>query len=270
MPLLLPMVPESVPVKNYGCDIMKEHYLAIIKFPMFVSLSLIILAVVYFGMALANFYHLGLSAMETVLFTLCFIVLVVLVSSWILILMSTHQKIKPRGLRLYTTWMLFNIYYYLAKWLGKVFLQKKQLIQESFLNFNNEIILSNFFGIHSKKILLLLPHCLQKSDCKIRITDNIIDCEECGACDMSKLKSLMNKYQVRAAVASGGSLARKLIIDTAPDVIIAVACHRDLTEGVRDSWRYPVYAVLNERPNGPCFETTVSIPTIEFAIKKFV
>jgi hypothetical protein len=53
-------------------------------------------------------------------------------------------------------------------------------------------------------------------------------------------------------------------------VIIAVACHRDLTDGVRDSWRYPVYAVLNERPKGPCFETTVSASTIEFAIKKFI
>lgn len=237
---------------------------------MFVSLSLILLAFIFFGVALSSYHHLGLSAMETVLFVTCFIFLVILVSSWILILMSTHQKIKPHGLRLYTSWMLINVYYYLAKWLGKLFLQKKESVQESFLNFNNEIVLSNFTGIRSKNILILLPHCLQKSDCKIRITDDIIKCEECGACDMAKLKGLMNKYQVRAAVASGGSIARKLISDTNPNVIIAVACHRDLTEGVRDSWRYPVYAVLNERPNGPCFETTVSTSTIEFAIKKFV
>ncbi|MDZ4181635.1 MAG: DUF116 domain-containing protein, partial [Candidatus Cloacimonadaceae bacterium] len=79
-----------------------------------------------------------------------------------------------------------------------------------------------------------------------------------------------DKYNVFAAVATGGSLARKLITDQRPDVIIAVACHRDLVDGVRDAWQFPVYAVLNERPNGPCFETTVSLSTIEFAIKKFI
>lgn len=249
---------------------MKEQYLAVIKFPMFVSLSLILLSIIYFSMAMANYHSLGLSPLETVLYTCLFILLTLLVSTWILILMSTHQKIKPRGLRLYTTWMLFNIYFYLSKWLGKAFLQKKGTMQESFLNFNNEIILSNFNGIHSKNILLLLPHCLQKSECKIRITNDIIECAECGACDIAKVKGIMNKYDVRAAVATGGSLARKLIQDSHPDVIIAVACHRDLTEGVRDSWRFPVYAVLNERPNGPCFETKVSVSTIEFAIRKFI
>ncbi len=248
---------------------MKKHYFAIIKFPMYVSLSLFILALVYFIMALASYHRLGLSGWGTAAYTLLFIILVVLVSSWILILMSTHQKIKPKGLKLYTAWMLVNIYYYLAKWLSKLFLQSKQILQESFLHFNNEIVLTNFNGIHSQKILLLLPHCLQSSECKIRIVNDIIECEECGNCDIAKMKGIVNKYNVKAVVASGGSLARKLIIDTNPDVIIAVACHRDLTDGLRDSWRYPIYAVLNERPKGTCFETTVSTAPIEFAIKKF-
>ena len=256
--------------KNYGCDIMREHYLAVIKFPMYVSLSLIILSLIFFGMALGNYHRLGLSPLETIVFTVIFIILTLLISSWILILMTTHQKIKPRGLRLYSTWMLFHIYFYLAKWLSKLFLQKKSTLLESFLNFNNEIVLTHMSEMHSQNILLLLPHCLQNSKCKIRITSDIIECQECGACDIAKVKGILNKYSLRAVVASGGSLARKLIQDTNPDVIIAVACHRDLTDGVRDSWRYPIYAVLNERPKGPCFETTVSISTIEFAIKKFV
>lgn len=236
---------------------------------MMVSLSLIILSAVYFSMALGNYHRLGLSPLETVIFTFLFVLLTLLVSSWILVLMSTHQKIRPNGLRLYSTWMLVNIYYYLAKWLGKLVMQKKKELQESFLNFNNEIVLSNYSGIHSNNILVLLPHCLQNSECKIRITNDIIDCAECGACDIAKVKGIISKHNVRAAVATGGSLARKLIQDSRPDVIIAVACHRDLTDGVRDSWRFPVYAVLNERPNGPCFETRVSVSIIEFAIKKF-
>ena len=248
---------------------MKEIYLSVIKFPMLVSLSLITLAMIYFGMLLGNYHRLGLSATGTIIYTLLFILLVVLVSSWILILMSTHQRVRSNKLRRYCTWMLVNVYYYLAKWLGKITFHKSIAILESFLNFNNEIVLSSFNGVHSSNILLLLPHCLQSSECKIRITNDIIECAECGSCDIAKLKGITNKYQLHSAVATGGSLARKLIKDTHPEVIIAVACHRDLTDGVRESWRYPVYAVLNDRPKGPCFETTVNTNTIEFAIKKF-
>jgi len=234
-----------------------------------VSLSLVIIAAVYFSMALGNYFQFGLTALETVFYTLCFIILVVLVSTWILNLMSTHQKLKPAWLALYTKWMLVNIYYYFAKWLGTISMQKKTDLQESFLNINNEIVLTAAKDINHRNILVLLPGCLQKSDCKIRITSDINDCERCGECDMTAVNELAAKYNVKAAVATGGAVARKLIHDLKPDVIVAVACHRDLTDGVRESWRYPVYAVLNDRPKGPCFETTVNIRTIEFAIKKF-
>lgn len=236
---------------------------------MLVSLSLIILSAVYFGMAWANYRGLGLSALETVIYTVLFIILVVLVSSWLLILMSTHQRVKSRHLRIYCSWMLSNVYYYFAKWLGKITLHKTVAIQESFLNFNNEIVLSSFNNIHSSHIMLLLPHCLQGADCKIRIVNDIIECAQCGNCDISRLKEITQRYKLHAAVATGGSLARKLIKETNPEVVIAVACHRDLTDGVRDGWRYPIYSVLNERPNGPCHETKVDTKIIEFAIKKF-
>ena len=142
-------------------------------------------------------------------------------------------------------------------------------MQESFLNFNNEIVLSAAKNINHTNILLLLPHCLQNSQCKIRITANINDCASCGKCDIAELKALAERLNVKAAVATGGSLARKIIRDVMPDVIVAVACHRDLTDGVRDAWRFPIFGVLNERPNGPCIETCVSLHTIEFAIRKF-
>lgn len=249
---------------------MKEHYFSVIKFPVFVSLCLIIFTAVFFGIALSSYYHLGLSAIGTALYSVVFTILMVLISTWILTLMATHQVIKPRGLRLYVKWMLFNFYYYMAKWLGMILLQNKELMRESFLYFNNEIVLTNNSGIKSQKILVLLPHCLQSSTCKIRITSDINDCGECGSCDIAALKEMTSQYKVQCAVASGGSLARKLILDTNPDVIVAVACHRDLVDGVRESWRYPVYALLNERPKGPCFETSVSVKAIEFAIGKFM
>jgi len=249
---------------------MKEYYLAIIKFPLLVSLSLVIIWAAFFIAALGSYFQLGLSLWETVIYTSVFVILVLLVSSWILNLISTHRKIRPRWMAQYAKWMLHHVFYYLALALSRISLQKKQDVQESFLNFNNEIVLSAAADVSHKNILLLLPHCLQRSDCDVRITNDINACKDCGRCNIAELKAIANRYGIKAAVATGGSLARKLIKDLAPEVIVAVACHRDLTDGVRDAWRVPTYAVLNERPKGPCFETIVSTKTIEFAIKKFM
>jgi len=249
---------------------MKKEYFAIIKFPMFVGLSLLAILLIFFLMVLGSYHHLGLSGWGNFFYTLIFILIIILIASWILTLISTHCKIKSTWLRKYISWMLVRVYYPLAIWISIPFFQKRASIQESFLYFNNEIFVTNYQGIHFSNLLLLLPHCLQNSNCKIRISSDIVDCQECGGCDIAKMKSITRDNHIKAAVASGGSLARKLVNDTKPDMIIAVACHRDLTEGVRDSWRYPVYSVLNERPKGPCFETTVSYSVIDFAIKKFI
>ncbi|MEN6445986.1 MAG: DUF116 domain-containing protein [Candidatus Cloacimonas sp.] len=249
---------------------MKKEYFAIIKFPVFVGLSLLIVLLIFFFMVLGSYHNLGLSAWGNIFYTLIFILIIVLIASWILTLISTHRKIKPRWLRIYLSWVLSHIFYHLAMWISVLFFQKKTSMQESFLYFNNEIVVTNYQGMNSKNLLLLLPHCLQNSNCKIRINNNIVECQECGGCDMAKMKAITRDRQIKAAVASGGSLARKLVKDTHPDIIIAVACHRDLTDGVRESWRYPVYSVLNERPKGPCFETTVSSSVIDFAVNKFI
>ena len=248
---------------------MKEYYFSVIKFPLLVSLSLAVIAAAFFGLVFGSYFKLGLSATETVIYTLLFTVLTILVASWVLNLISTQNKIRPHWMAAYAKWMLVYVYYNLACFLGFLSFQKKQRVQESFLNFNNEIVLSAAKNINHTNILLLLPHCLQNCKCKIRVTADINDCASCGKCDIAGLKALAKKLNVKAAVATGGSLARKIIKDAKPDVIVAVACHRDLTDGVRDAWRVPTFGVLNERPNGPCFETTVSLHTIEFAIRKF-
>lgn len=249
---------------------MKNQYFSVIKFPAFVSLALIFITAILFTMAITGYRALGWNLMEKAVYGLLFGSLIVLILTWLMVLSSTHRKIKDPKLAIYLKWALFHVYYHLSRWMNAIFFQSRVSWWESFLNFNNEIVLTNHQGTHHDKLLLLLPHCLQSSQCKIRVTGDIVNCEECGSCDISKLKTYAQHAKIHAAVASGGSMARKLIKDLRPNVIVAVACHRDLVEGTRDAWMLPVYAVLNERPNGPCFETTVSMTTIEFAIKKFI
>ena len=43
---------------------------------------------------------------------------------------------------------------------------------------------------------------------------------------------------------------------------MAVACERDLTSGIQDSYPIPVIGVLNERPFGPCRNTRVDLAAV--------
>jgi hypothetical protein len=77
-------------------------------------------------------------------------------------------------------------------------------------------------------------------------------------------------YGVSMAVATGGTLARKIVVEKKPDLIIGVACERDLTSGIQDTYPIPVYGILNRRPNGPCFDTDVDLDRVEEGIRNFL
>ncbi|NTU60232.1 MAG: DUF116 domain-containing protein, partial [Deltaproteobacteria bacterium] len=48
------------------------------------------------------------------------------------------------------------------------------------------------------------------------------------------------------------------------------ACERDLTSGIQDAHPLPVYGVLNDRPFGPCFNTSVDLDRVAEALEILV
>ena len=144
---------------------------------------------------------------------------------------------------------------------------RKDRVRESFVHLNNAFLKALKKKFKASDILILLPHCLQNTDCGIRITHNIGNCEQCGKCDIGKLVKLSREYGIKLAIATGGTLARKIIVENRPKMIIAVACERDLVEGLREVFPIPVYGLLNERPEGPCINTRVSINKMKSVLK---
>ena len=63
-------------------------------------------------------------------------------------------------------------------------------------------------------------------------------------------------------MATGGTLARRVIVETRPTSILAVACERDLVSGIHDAYPIPVYGILNQRPHGPCRNTLVDMDQV--------
>ena len=151
---------------------------------------------------------------------------------------------------------------------GRVVGISKDRIRESFVHVNNTFVKVLKNKYRPKDILILLPHCLQNTECQIRVTVDINNCKDCGKCKITDLKRIARETGVHIAIATGGSLARRIIIKHRPKFIIAVACERDLVDGLLDVFPIPVYGVLNERPCGPCINTSVAVEIIEAALKK--
>lgn len=142
-------------------------------------------------------------------------------------------------------------------------------VRRSFIKVNNELTQNGDERFDPGRILILLPHCLQRDDCGIRLSYRVDDCKRCGKCPIAGLLALRDAYGVRLSVATGGTIARRIVVETRPGLIIAVACERDLTSGIQDAHPLPVYGILNQRPEGPCRNTLVPLDLVEEALARF-
>lgn len=121
----------------------------------------------------------------------------------------------------------------------------------SFIKVSNSLIRTSQRQIANGKIMILLPRCLRRP-----IQKQII--------------SIADKYQCLIYTVAGGELARKVIAENKPAAIIGVACERDLLLGIRDVQHIPVIGIPNQRPEGPCKNTTVDYQKIEEAVQYFL
>ncbi len=153
---------------------------------------------------------------------------------------------------------------------GRLLSIPKQKTRASFIKVNNELVLSENLKYPPHKVLMLMPHCLQYSLCSRRLTYNVHNCKRCGECNIAGLLELSEDYGVHMALATGGTIARRIVVNIRPRLIIAVACERDLSSGIQDAYPIPVYGVLNDRPQGPCLDTRVALEHIRLALDKFV
>ena len=167
-------------------------------------------------------------------------------------------------------WIAINLLFPSATRLGKVFDIDKECIERSFIEVSNHLIRQKHIKVKSSKLLTIAPHCIQHEACPHKITRDVSNCRKCGACQVGELLSIVEKYQVNLAIVTGGTLARKVLKTLRPQVVVAIACERDLTSGIQDAFPLPVIGILNERPFGPCCNTRVSVEQVELTVENFL
>lgn len=163
--------------------------------------------------------------------------------------------------------LLLRILYPLVMLVGGFSQSFKERLQAKLIELNNRLVRAQ--QVKTKRILILIPHCLQINDCNIRVTNDIYNCKRCGRCGVKALIEIAERYDLKLFIATGGSVARKVVKEFKPEAIVAVACERDLSSGIVDSFPLPVLGVHNERPEGPCFNTRVNIDKVREAVEFF-
>lgn len=139
----------------------------------------------------------------------------------------------------------------------------RDALQRSFIAVNNQLVRGRKLRVPASQAIILLPHCLQLHECAVKVTGDIDKCQRCGKCGIGALAELAQSLGVAIAVATGGTLARKILMEKRPRFVLAVACERDLTAGIRDAYPLPVYGVFNHRPQGPCYNTEIDLAEVK-------
>ena len=200
-----------------------------------------------------------------VLLGIVFLILGMGILAIVIMIIKSRSIPSLEKLTLWANELLFPITLFIGRLLGV----EKEKILKSFISVNNYIVASKRI-LPGDKILMLLPHCLQNSDCPFKITIDINNCKNCGKCPIGQLRELADKYNAVLKVATGGTLARKWIEEVRPRAVVAVACERDLASGIQDTGGLPVLGVLNSRPNGPCFNTDVCLEQVDQALRTII
>ena len=136
---------------------------------------------------------------------------------------------------------------------------EKDAIRALFIDINNIFVQSGKYTYKPEKILILLPHCLQNSECGYKITSDINNCRQCGRCSIGAIVHMADEKCIKLKVVTGGTAARNLVGNERPGVILSVACERELSAGIAEIRRIPVVGIVNQRPNGPCLNTFVDV-----------
>ncbi len=146
----------------------------------------------------------------------------------------------------------------------------KDKFWRAYININNKLVKYRLRNNPSSQMLILLPHCMQNKDCSRRISEDINNCRRCGGCNIGEVADMLEPWGIKTVVAKGGTAARNTVKEYKPDLILAVACERELLSGMVDVGRIPVIGVINQRPNGYCTNTAVDVSSLKSTLTELM
>ena len=84
------------------------------------------------------------------------------------------------------------------------------------------------------------------------------------------MKKTARKNKLKIYVVMGGTLARQKVMEAKPKLILACACHRDLAEGIKDTFPFLVYGFCNKIISKSCEDTKIDFSKVNNLIEKLL
>jgi len=81
-----------------------------------------------------------------------------------------------------------------------IFGGNKDTIKKFYIDFNNLLVDTMDKKYSPDEIMILLPHCLQYSECEYKITNDINNCKRCGRCCIGFIADISAEKKVPAYV----------------------------------------------------------------------
>src|SRR3990172_6966112 len=81
-------------------------------------------------------------------------------------------------------WVVIKIVFPLMVPAGRLFGLSRDRVQQSFIAVNNQLVRSDVGRLKADRLLILLPHCIQTTECNIKITGDVHRCKGCGKCEI--------------------------------------------------------------------------------------
>ena len=210
----------------------KRTFLSIfmIEFLLFMTFLWLFFYLISPRLIMLNIYSYGLTLF--IALTLCMFFLLFLLLSTVIL--------KTKVLINYVQYLLiFNSW--LTILLGKCLKIDRDKLLTSYISIHNHVTNIKLEKFRTTKLLILLPRCLTKEI-------------------ITKIKNSINETEISLHIVSGGEAARKIVKKVSPELIVAIACERDLFSGLMDiALKIPVLGINNLRPVGPCKNTTIDI-----------
>jgi len=145
------------------------------------------------------------------------------------------------------------------------------MLLRAIIRLNNRITRWRHVRTTPDRILLLVAHCLQNGACGRNLLREGDDgCARCGRCAVDAVLALRDCHGLQCAVAGGGRQALARVRRAGVDAVVAVACERELVQGIVGAFPKPVLAVCNTRPLGDCHDTQVELRHVEAAVRELL
>jgi len=119
----------------------------------------------------------------------------------------------------------------LEQFAAKMGVDEKEFFQ-LYVKTKNSASREKFASTPYSERILLLPQCLRSRECPAELGEYGYECQECGKCNLKNIIHVAKTLGYKGIfILPGGSIAKKILLETKPKASLGVACFKELVLG---------------------------------------